>query len=144
MYWWEKDQEHNTNLLVHLFMHSLLSSYVCPEWRSNPQTAYGDDTPPNWATRPGLSQHISVTNELFSFWWKRDRKLLRGQRVGAPASALAGALDCPGVWPFSQVRWGAGAQASYHLHHSLLIQNPELCNFRCTFQCGFLTVANYS
>ena len=32
-----RERERNISLLFHLFMHSLVDSYRCPDWRSNPQ-----------------------------------------------------------------------------------------------------------
>ena len=33
----EREGERNNDLLFHLFMHSLVASYMYPDWRLNPQ-----------------------------------------------------------------------------------------------------------
>ena len=49
------ERERNINLLLHLFMHSLVASCMCPDSRSNLQTLlYQDDVLTNCATWLGL------------------------------------------------------------------------------------------
>ena len=38
--WGERERERNTDLLFHLFMHSLVDSCMCSDWGSNSQSWY--------------------------------------------------------------------------------------------------------
>ena len=75
----ERQRERNIDSLSQLLMHSLLDSYICPDWGSSPQPlAYQDNALTNWATWPGLPLNVSEQEITGWMWYFRDVGLVDG------------------------------------------------------------------
>ena len=66
-FYWLIFRERETDLLLHLFIHSLVDSWMCPDWDSNPQPwQIGMMV---WPTQlSGLCEHTHIVPDICVIW----------------------------------------------------------------------------